>query len=113
MVLLIKALPVEPFTTTAFRLLAPLCTSVPSNVRLLPLLIVVLVQLPGKLPLSNPSLKITFDVLLPVPLRATDCGLPDALSVTVRLALREFAVVGVNVTLMVQEALTGRVLGLR
>jgi len=42
--------------------------------------------------------------LLPVPLRATDCGVPAALSATVRLAERLPVVVGVSVTLMIQLA---------
>src|SRR6266566_2903572 len=48
----------------------------------------------------------------PVPLRATDCGLPDALSVIVTLALRLPVAVGVKVTLMVQEAPAASVLEL-
>ena len=40
----------------------------------------------------------------PVPLNATDCGLPDALSAIDKLALRVPSAVGVKVTLMVQEA---------
>jgi hypothetical protein len=39
-----------------------------------------------------------------VPVRLTDCGLPEALSVIVKLAVRLPAAVGVNVTLMVQFA---------
>jgi hypothetical protein len=40
----------------------------------------------------------------PVPVRLTDCGLPAALSVIVRAALRVPVAVGVNVTLMLQLA---------
>src|SRR5436305_5714454 len=112
MVLLIEALPLEPLATTALRLEVPLWASELSSVTLLPLPTVVLVQLPGKLPLSKPSLKSTFDVLLPVPLRATECGLPAALSLIVTLALRDPVTLGVNVTLMVQVALAANVLGL-
>src|SRR5437764_9329605 len=50
--------------------------------------------------------------LVPLPLRATVCGLPLALSVMLTLALRVPVAVGVKVTLMVQEALAARVLGL-
>ena len=78
----------------------------------MPGLMLVLVQLPGKLPLSKPSLKITLEVLLPVPLRATDCGLFPALSLMLTLALRVPVVVGVKVTLMLQEAPAVSVLGL-
>jgi hypothetical protein len=48
----------------------------------------------------------------PVPLRVTDCGLPDALSVIAKLALRVPSAVGVKVTLMVQEAPAASVLEL-
>src|SRR5215471_14297785 len=48
----------------------------------------------------------------PVPLRATDCGLPDALSAIDKLALRLPSAEGVKVTLMVQEAPAARVLEL-
>src|SRR5438874_299907 len=54
----------------------------------------------------------TLEVLLPVPLSATVCGLPLALSVIDRLALRVPVAVGVKVTLMLQEALAARVVGL-
>ena len=54
------------------------------------------------LPLSNPSLKYVV-VVVPVPPSATDCGLSDALSVKVKLALRAPFAPGVKVTLMVQE----------
>jgi hypothetical protein len=40
----------------------------------------------------------------PVPVRLTDCGLPLALSVMVRVPLRTPVVVGVKVTLIVQLA---------
>ena len=39
----------------------------------------------------------------PVPLRVTDCGLPDALSAIDKLALKLPTAVGVKVTLMEQE----------
>ena len=48
----------------------------------------------------------------PVPLRGTDCGLPDALSVIAKLALKLPSAVGVKVTLMVQEAPAASVLEL-
>src|SRR2546429_205001 len=112
MLLLIEAFPLEPLATTALRLEVPLWASELSSVTLLPLPTVVLVQLPGKLPLSKPSLKSTFDVLLPVPLRVTDCGLSPALSVMVTLALRDPVAAGVNVTLIVQVAPAASVLGL-
>jgi hypothetical protein len=41
-------------------------------------------------------------VLEPLPVRLTDCGLPEALSVTLKLPGRVPDAVGVNVTLMVQ-----------
>src|SRR5215510_1457004 len=41
---------------------------------------------------------------VPEPLKATDCGLPGALSVIATLALRLPLAVGVKVTLMKQEA---------
>lgn len=47
---------------------------------------------------------------VPVPDKATDCGLPDALSVTMRAPLREPVVVGVKVTLILQFAPAARVL---
>src|SRR5258708_9997162 len=40
----------------------------------------------------------------PVPVRLTDCGLPEALSVMLRVPVRLPDAVGVNVTLMVQFA---------
>lgn len=49
---------------------------------------------------------------VPLPLKATDCGLPGALSLILTLALRVPMTVGVKVTLMVQEALAANVLGL-
>ena len=48
---------------------------------------------------------------MPVPLRAILWGLSSALSVSFRLAVREPALVGEKVTLMVQEALTARLFG--
>ena len=50
--------------------------------------------------------------LVPLPLRATVCGLPLALSVMLTLALRVPVAVGVKVTLMVQEAPAANVLEL-
>src|SRR5260370_4537233 len=41
----------------------------------------------------------------PIPVRLTDCGLPDVLSVMLRVPVRLRDAVGVNVTLMVQFAL--------
>ena len=52
------------------------------------------------------------DAVVPEPLKATDCGLPEALSMKVRLALRLPVAVGVKVTLMVQEAPAASVLEL-
>src|SRR5438067_1446456 len=49
---------------------------------------------------------------VPVPLSATVCGLPPALSLMETLALRLPVAPGVKVTLMVQVALTASVLGL-
>src|SRR5258708_4233899 len=40
----------------------------------------------------------------PIPVRLTDCGLPEALSVMLRVPVRLPDAVGVNVTLMVQFA---------
>jgi len=40
----------------------------------------------------------------PEPLRATDCGLPAALSLTLSVALRVPDAVGLNVTVMLQLA---------
>src|SRR5712664_3164275 len=48
----------------------------------------------------------------PVPVRDTVCGLPDALSVIVRVPVREPTAVGVNVTLIVQFAPAANVPGL-
>ena len=48
----------------------------------------------------------------PVPLRVTGCGLSDALSVIVKLALRLPSAVGVKVTLMLQESPAASVLEL-
>ena len=50
--------------------------------------------------------------LTPVPESATDCGLPDAVLVIVRLPENAVAVVGVKVTLTVQVALAARVVQL-
>lgn len=49
---------------------------------------------------------------VPVPLRATVCGLPLALSVTEILAVRAPVAVGLKVTLIVQFAPPARVAGL-
>ena len=57
-----------------------------------------------KLKLVGLRLTAGADAVVPEPLKATDCGLPDALSVIVTLALRLPAAVGVKVTLMKQEA---------
>ncbi len=46
----------------------------------------------------------SFVVLEPVPVRLTDCGLPEALSVMLRVPVRVPDAVGVNVRLMVQLA---------
>src|SRR5260370_741630 len=43
-------------------------------------------------------------VLEPVPVRLTDCGLPEALSVMFRVPVRVPEAVGVKVTLMLQLA---------
>src|SRR5437660_901588 len=58
------------------------------------------------------GLKLTPGALVPLPLKATVCGLPLALSVILTLALRVPVAVGVNVTLMVQEAPAANVLEL-
>ena len=50
--------------------------------------------------------------VVPVPVRATECGLPPALSVMLTLALRVPVAVGVKVTLMVQVLPAANVLGL-
>ncbi len=58
--------------------------------------------------------KVTLEVLklmpelLPVPVRVTNCGLPVASSATERLAEREPAATGVNVTLIVQFVAAAR-----
>src|SRR5438067_2019107 len=49
--------------------------------------------------------------VVPLPLKATVCGLPLALSVMLTLALRLPLAVGVKVTLIVQEVPAVRVLG--
>jgi len=48
---------------------------------------------------------------VPVPVRLTDCGLSPALSMTTREPTRVPVAVGVNVTLMKQDALAARVAG--
>src|SRR6266571_268662 len=50
---------------------------------------------------------------VPVPLKLAVCGLPAALSATLRVPLRAPVAVGVNVTLMAQLALAARVEGLK
>ena len=47
--------------------------------------------------------------LFPVPVKVTNCGLPVALSATERVACREPAATGVNVTLIVQFVAAARV----
>ena len=44
----------------------------------------------------------------PVPTRLADCGLPGAVSLTARLAVRDPLAAGVNVTLTVQLPAGGR-----
>src|SRR5438094_9449312 len=51
--------------------------------------------------------------VVPAPLKLAVCGLPAALSATLRVPLRAPAAVGVNVTLMVQLVLAARVEGLK
>ena len=55
-----------------------------------------------KLKLVGLRLTTGADAVVPEPLNATDCGLPDALSVIVKLALRLPSAVGVKVTSMKQ-----------
>src|SRR5438132_9413887 len=50
---------------------------------------------------------------VPVPLKLAVCGLPAALSDTLRVPLRAPVAVGLNVTLMAQLALAARVEGLK
>ena len=45
---------------------------------------------------------------IPVPISATDCGLPDALSVKINAASRTPTAEGVNVSFTMHEALGGR-----
>jgi hypothetical protein len=52
------------------------------------------------------------DVSSPVPLSATECGVPGALSAMLTEAVRAPAAVGVNVTEIVQLFPGARVLGL-
>jgi hypothetical protein len=62
-----------------------------------------------------PKLKLVglrLTTVVPEPLNATECGLPDALSVIAKLALRLPSAVGVKVTLMKQEAPAASVLEL-
>ena len=47
----------------------------------------------------------------PVPLKLTDCGLPEALSVALSVPVRAPVAVGVKVTLMVQLVFTAREAG--
>ncbi len=65
-----------------------------------------------KLKLVGLRLTTDADAVVPEPLNATDCGLPEALSMKVRLALRLPVAVGEKVTLMVQEASAASVLEL-
>ena len=65
-----------------------------------------------KLKLVGLRLTTGADAVVPEPLNATDCGLPDALSVIAKLALRVPSAVGVKVTLMKQEAPAASVLEL-
>jgi hypothetical protein len=67
------------------------------------------VRLPGVSETAGPG---GGDVELPVPLSAAVCGLPDASSVILRLALRLPVADGENVTDTEQEAPAGTVLGL-
>src|SRR5215469_6399794 len=57
-----------------------------------------------KLKLVGLRLTTGADVVVPEPLNATDCGLPDALSVIDKLALRPPSAVGIKVTSMKQKA---------
>ena len=50
---------------------------------------------------------------VPAPLKLAVCGLPAALSATLRVPLRAPVAVGLNVTLMAQLALAARVEGLK
>src|ERR1700758_3714370 len=56
---------------------------------------------------TEPKLKLVAEsfAVVPVPLRETVCGLPAALSVTLRAALREPLAGGLKETLIVQLAL--------
>jgi len=56
---------------------------------------------------TEPKLKLVGEsfAVVPVPLSETVCGLPDALSVTLKAALRVPLAVGLKVTLIVQLAL--------
>ncbi len=74
--------------------------------------LVVLIWWFPKLKLVGLRLTIGADVVVPEPLNATDCGLPDALSAIDKLALRLPSAVGVKVTLMKQEAPAASVLEL-
>ena len=65
-----------------------------------------------KLKLVGLRLTTGADAVVPEPLNATECGLPDALSVIAKLALRVPSAVGVKVTLMKQEAPAASVLEL-
>ena len=57
--------------------------------------------------------RLTPGPVVPVPLKLAVCGLPAALSATLRVPLRVPAAVGLNVTLMAQLALAARVEGLK
>ena len=74
--------------------------------------LVVLIWWFPKLKLVGLRLTTGADTVVPELLNATECGLPDALSVIAKLALRLPSAVGVKVTLMVQEAPAASVLEL-
>ena len=57
--------------------------------------------------------RLTPGPVVPVPLKLAVCGLPVALSATLRVPLRVPVAVGLNVTLMAQLALAARVEGLK
>lgn len=63
----------------------------------------------GKVRLVGETVAETVAGVLPVPLRATDCGELGALSVKLRVAEAEPAAVGLKATVTVQEALAARV----
>ena len=65
-----------------------------------------------KLKLVGLRLTTGADAVVPEPLNAADCGLPDALSAIDKLALLVPSAVGVKVTVMKQEAPAASVLEL-